>query len=272
MVEARPASRASSWRSGARPHLVLMDLQLPGIDGTEALRLLRASSAHRASPRRGGDRFAMEDDRVRALRAGFDGYLEKPISVRTLPEQVRGFLARGSRRDDRRRDRPRGRRPAAERPTAHGGAEPARLPRADGRLRRRRRCEVLAASETRSRAARHRDARHGRLPGLPTDPRGPGDGVPAGRHDHRQRRPGEAARDRGRRGRLRDQAVRAGRAAGAGALAGHGSAATRTRSSGRPPSSPRGTARSRTGSGRRSRSCSGSAGCAGSCRPSSPIS
>ena len=39
--------------------------------------------------------FAMEDDRVRALRAGFDGYLEKPISVRTLPEQVRGFLATG---------------------------------------------------------------------------------------------------------------------------------------------------------------------------------
>jgi CheY-like chemotaxis protein len=36
--------------------------------------------------------FAMKDDRESALMAGFDGYLEKPISVRALPSQVRGFL------------------------------------------------------------------------------------------------------------------------------------------------------------------------------------
>ena len=36
--------------------------------------------------------FAMKDDRERALSAGFDGYLEKPISVQALPAQVRGFL------------------------------------------------------------------------------------------------------------------------------------------------------------------------------------
>ena len=38
--------------------------------------------------------FAMKDDRERALRAGFDSYLEKPISVRAFPEQVHGFLHR----------------------------------------------------------------------------------------------------------------------------------------------------------------------------------
>jgi CheY-like chemotaxis protein len=38
--------------------------------------------------------FAMKDDRERALDAGFDSYIEKPISVRALPDQVRGFLDR----------------------------------------------------------------------------------------------------------------------------------------------------------------------------------
>jgi two-component system cell cycle response regulator DivK len=71
-----------------------MDLQLPGIDGAEALRRLRTVD-HRPVPVVAVTAFAMKEDRDRALAAGFDGYLEKPISVRALPEQVGGFLAAG---------------------------------------------------------------------------------------------------------------------------------------------------------------------------------
>jgi two-component system cell cycle response regulator DivK len=76
------------------PDLVLMDLQLPEMDGTEALRLLRDDPLTRGIPVVAVTAFAMKDDRERALDAGFDSYIEKPISVRALPEQVRGFLDR----------------------------------------------------------------------------------------------------------------------------------------------------------------------------------
>ena len=77
------------------PDLVLMDLQLPGIDGTEALRRLRESPRTESVRVVAVTAFAMKDDRERALMAGFDGYLEKPINVRALPSQVRGFLPTG---------------------------------------------------------------------------------------------------------------------------------------------------------------------------------
>jgi two-component system, cell cycle response regulator DivK len=74
------------------PDLVLMDLQLPGIDGTEALRLLRENPRTADIPVVAVTAQAMKQDRERALDAGFDGYVEKPISVRAFPDQVRSFL------------------------------------------------------------------------------------------------------------------------------------------------------------------------------------
>jgi two-component system cell cycle response regulator DivK len=74
------------------PDLVLMDLQLPGIDGTEALRRLRESPRTAEIPVVAVTAQAMKQDRERALAAGFNGYVEKPISVRAFPDQVRGFL------------------------------------------------------------------------------------------------------------------------------------------------------------------------------------
>lgn len=74
------------------PDLVLMDIQLPGKDGFELLREIRGSllgttrvialTAH-----------AMAGDRERALQAGFDGYITKPIDVRSFPEQVQRAIA-----------------------------------------------------------------------------------------------------------------------------------------------------------------------------------
>jgi len=76
-----------------RPDLVLMDIQLPGMDGLEALARLRADPATAAIPAVAFTAFAMKDDRERFLAAGFNGYLEKPISVREFPAQVAALLA-----------------------------------------------------------------------------------------------------------------------------------------------------------------------------------
>jgi two-component system, cell cycle response regulator DivK len=72
--------------------LVLMDLQLPGIDGTEAMRRIRAHPGGRGLPVVAVTAFAMPADREQVSSAGFDGYVEKPISTRTLPELVRRYV------------------------------------------------------------------------------------------------------------------------------------------------------------------------------------
>jgi two-component system, cell cycle response regulator DivK len=74
------------------PHLVLMDLRLPGMDGVEALRRLRETPRTADIPVVAVTAQAMKQDREQALEAGFDGYVEKPISVRAFPNQVRRFL------------------------------------------------------------------------------------------------------------------------------------------------------------------------------------
>jgi two-component system cell cycle response regulator DivK len=76
----------------ARPDLILMDLQLPGIDGHEALGRLRDDTRTATIPVVALTAYAMRQDRERALAAGFDGYLQKPIDVRLFPSQVREHL------------------------------------------------------------------------------------------------------------------------------------------------------------------------------------
>lgn len=92
VVAATSAEQGVAMAIEHPPDLVLMDLQLPGMDGTEALRQLRGSPRTTSVPVVAVTAFAMKDDRERALNAGFDGYLEKPISVLSLPAQVRSFL------------------------------------------------------------------------------------------------------------------------------------------------------------------------------------
>ena len=94
VVEARTGEEGVALARQSPPDLVLMDVQLPGIDGTEALRQLRESPSTATIPVVALTAFAMKDDEERTRRAGFDGYVAKPLSVRALPEQVRGFLDR----------------------------------------------------------------------------------------------------------------------------------------------------------------------------------
>jgi len=82
----------------AHPDLILMDLQLPGIDGAEALRLIRDSEGAAHVPVIAVTAFAMNDDRTRAFECGFDGYVEKPLDVRALRQQVEDFLTLGGAR------------------------------------------------------------------------------------------------------------------------------------------------------------------------------
>jgi two-component system cell cycle response regulator DivK len=76
------------------PDLVLMDLQLPGMDGYSGLRALRSDPVTRCVPVLAFTALAMPQDREQVRIAGFDGYVEKPISVRDLPNQVRAALHR----------------------------------------------------------------------------------------------------------------------------------------------------------------------------------
>jgi CheY-like chemotaxis protein len=92
VVEATTGEQGIALALERRPNLILMDLQLPGIDGSEALRSIRGDPRTQAIPVVAVSAFAMKADRERAYRDGFDGYLEKPISVRALPGQVSGYL------------------------------------------------------------------------------------------------------------------------------------------------------------------------------------
>lgn len=94
VIEARSGEEGVDVAHDRVPDLVLMDLQLPGIDGVEALRLLRQDPVVGAVPVVAVTAFAMKEDRERAYANGFDGYLSKPISVRALPAQVEAFLRR----------------------------------------------------------------------------------------------------------------------------------------------------------------------------------
>ena len=100
-AEARTAEDGLALARSRPPDLVLLDLQLPGIDGMEAFQKLRESPPTAGIPVVAVTAFAMKDDRERGLRAGFNGYLEKPISVRELPHQVRAFLTGVEPHDDR---------------------------------------------------------------------------------------------------------------------------------------------------------------------------
>ena len=91
-IEAGTAEEGIELARAERPDLVLMDVQLPGMDGVTALGHLRAEPTTAPIPVVALTAFAMKDDQERFLAAGFDGYLVKPINIREFPEQVQGFL------------------------------------------------------------------------------------------------------------------------------------------------------------------------------------
>jgi len=88
-LEATTGREAVELATEHAPDLVLMDIQLPDLDGAQALRRLRADGRTAAIPVLAVTAQAMHGDRERFLAAGFDGYVSKPVNVRELIGTVR---------------------------------------------------------------------------------------------------------------------------------------------------------------------------------------
>ncbi len=93
-LETETAEEGIRLAQESRPALILMDLQLPGISGIEALKRLRADPKTRAIPVIAITASAMTHSVPEIMAAGFDSYQTKPISVREFLETVRAVLER----------------------------------------------------------------------------------------------------------------------------------------------------------------------------------
>ena len=91
-LEAASAEEGLALAHKRHPGVVLLDIQLPGMDGVQALRSLRADPATADIPVIALTAFAMKADRERFLAAGFDHYVEKPLDIHELRRQVAAVL------------------------------------------------------------------------------------------------------------------------------------------------------------------------------------
>jgi CheY-like chemotaxis protein len=94
LAEAETGEEGVRLARELRPALILMDIQLPGISGIEALAQIRNDDATRAIPVIAVTASAMSTDRSKILAAGFDGYQSKPINVRGFLEAVQAAVSR----------------------------------------------------------------------------------------------------------------------------------------------------------------------------------
>jgi two-component system, cell cycle response regulator DivK len=92
VCEATNGHEALEMARSCRPDLILLDLLLPDLDGLEVMKALKEDAMTRQIPVVALTAFAMEGDRERALQAGCDGYITKPIDTRRFPAAVRRFL------------------------------------------------------------------------------------------------------------------------------------------------------------------------------------
>ena len=96
-LEATTGREAVALAAEHGPDLVLMDIQLPDIDGVEALGRLRANDRTASLPVLALTAQAMEGDRERFLAAGFDGYLSKPVNIAEFVATVKRYCENGTR-------------------------------------------------------------------------------------------------------------------------------------------------------------------------------
>jgi two-component system cell cycle response regulator DivK len=91
-IEAETAEAGIDLARGRRPALILMDIQLPGMDGREAMKTLKGDAATQEIPIIALTASAMKGDREALLAEGFDGYIAKPIDIKEVPKVVASYV------------------------------------------------------------------------------------------------------------------------------------------------------------------------------------
>jgi two-component system cell cycle response regulator DivK len=93
-IEAGSAEDGIALAGERKPDLILMDIQLPGMNGIDALKVLRADASTSHIPVIAVTASVMQQDRNLITEAGFDGYIGKPINLKEFLDSVRAMLER----------------------------------------------------------------------------------------------------------------------------------------------------------------------------------
>ena len=93
LLKATDGEEALDVAMRERPDLIIMDIQLPGMNGLEVTRKLRETPAFSHTPIIGVTAYAMKGDREKVIESGCDAYLSKPINTRELPEVIAEMLS-----------------------------------------------------------------------------------------------------------------------------------------------------------------------------------
>lgn len=92
MIEAADGEEALEKATNYKPHLILMDISIPKIDGYEVTKILKDQDEFKHIPIVALTAHAMKGDRENFISFGFEGYISKPINIHDLPIQVRSYL------------------------------------------------------------------------------------------------------------------------------------------------------------------------------------
>ena len=93
VIEAMSGDEGVAMAETHRPDVILMDIQLPGIDGYEAMRRIKANPLLQHIPVIAVTSYALSGDEEKARAAGCDAYFSKPVNARALLEQVRHYTS-----------------------------------------------------------------------------------------------------------------------------------------------------------------------------------
>ncbi len=92
-IEATDGDKGVELAKSKKPDLILMDIQMPEMDGLEATRILKVDATTSNIPILALTSYAMKGDKERMLQAGCDGYLSKPFDIQELLKQVAKYLS-----------------------------------------------------------------------------------------------------------------------------------------------------------------------------------
>jgi two-component system, cell cycle response regulator DivK len=95
VIEAENGEKGVALAKTHLPDLILMDIQMPVVDGFTAITMIKDDPAIRSIRILALTSFAMKGDREKIVQAGFDDYIAKPIDTRELPKTVKKYLGKG---------------------------------------------------------------------------------------------------------------------------------------------------------------------------------